>query len=95
MEQKITAIVHHMAKSHRELARILESKRDIVVRAAGLTTYIPSEHGATDGPEAVWEQSGAVAKSLTAYLNSLADLEEALAENLSTVVKELQASEDE
>jgi len=84
-----------MAKSHRELARILGAKREVAVRAAGLISYIPNEHGGADGPEAAAEQSGAVTKSLTAYLNSLADLEEALAENLSTIIKELQAHEDE
>jgi hypothetical protein len=36
-----------------------------------------------------------IAKSVTAYLGSIADLEEAIAYNLETVIKELANNEEE
>lgn len=97
MESKITEIVHHMAKSHRELARILEAKRDVAVHAARLTVSIPNEtpvHTEAGHIEAA-EQSLSINKNLIAYLNALAGLEEALSENLETVMRELNAGGDE
>ncbi|WP_438448235.1 nucleoside-diphosphate sugar epimerase [Gorillibacterium sp. sgz5001074] len=97
MEHHITQIVHHMAKSQRELARILEAKRDMVVHAARLTNSIPNEAPVTTEADLkeTAEQSLAVNKNLVSYLNALASLEEALSDNLGIVVRELNANGDE
>lgn len=95
MNDRIDWILYHMAKSHRELARILRSEREIACHAAGLTQSIPDAHTGSIGVEGVKEQSGTVSKGIASYLNGLADLEEALADNLGPVVKELEGQEEE
>lgn len=95
MNDRIDWILHHMAKSQRELARILKAERDIACHAAGLTQSVHDGYTALVGVEGVKEQSLQVSKGMAAYLNGLADLEEALADNLGPVVKELEGREEE
>lgn len=94
MENKVTEIIGHMAKSHQELARIIEAKKDEVAVMGSLISAIPDNHEASVNNEMLIKNSQNVTKSLTAYLNSLADLEEALADNLSHVFKELQGGSE-
>ncbi|XEC93401.1 nucleoside-diphosphate sugar epimerase [Paenibacillus tarimensis] len=89
MEQKITSIIQHMAKSHQELARIIQAKKDVVVQMSAVIQAIPDMHGSFKDVDTVSENSIQVAKSVTAYLNGLAELEEAMADNLSDVIKEM------
>ncbi|WP_409341786.1 nucleoside-diphosphate sugar epimerase [Paenibacillus sp. MBLB4367] len=95
MDQQITAIIHHMSKSHHELARIIEAKRQSVVHAARLITAIPNENPSVEGFEGTTDFALSVTKNLTSYLNSLADLEDAMADNLTQVMKELNSNEGE
>ncbi|RAV22067.1 nucleoside-diphosphate sugar epimerase [Paenibacillus contaminans] len=95
MDQQITTVISHMAKSHLELARIIEAKRQSVVHAAKLVTAIPNENPSVEGFEGTTDFALQVTKNVTSYLNSLADLEEALAENLTQVMKELNSNEGE
>jgi hypothetical protein len=95
MNERIDWVLHHMAKSHRELARILKAERDLACHAAGLVINIPHAHLAGAGVDSVKSQSHDLSKNIAVYLNGLADLEEALAENLEPVVKELQGQEEE
>ena len=97
MERKITEVVYHMAKSHRELARILEIKRDVTAHAARLTTGIPNEvpvHPEAGHKETA-DQALSMNKNLVAYLTALADLEDALSDNLGLIMKELNADGEE
>lgn len=89
LENKVTEIIGYMARSHHELARILAAKKDVVAIMGGLINAIPDDHEASDQYEAILRNSQDVTKSLTSYLNSLGDLEEALAENLTHVFHEL------
>lgn len=95
MNERIDWILHHMARSHRELARILQAERDIACHAAGLTQSVHDGHTRTVGLEGVKDQSLSMSKSVAGYLNGLADLEEALADNLGPVLKELEGGREE
>jgi hypothetical protein len=95
MNERIDGILYHMAKSHRELARILRTERDIACHAAGLTQSIHDGHTASVGLEGTKEQAVQLSKNVAVYLNGLADLEEALADNLGPVIKELEGREEE
>lgn len=94
MEHKVTEFISYLARSHQELARIIEAKKDVVVNLGRLICAIPDDHDASNQYEAVIQNSQNVTKSLSSYLNSLADLEEALADNLSHVFKELQGNDE-
>lgn len=95
MENQIDQMILHMAKSQRELARILKAERELTAHAAGLMQSIPETHTAASGLESVRKQSEKTSKSIASYLNGLADLEEALADNLRPVMKGLEETEDE
>ncbi len=89
MQHLITAMIAHMARSHTELARIIEAKRDTIIHASQLVTSIPDRHMSFDNVEDITTHTQAVIKTLPAYLNSLADLEQSMAESLSVIMKEI------
>ncbi|WP_135553134.1 nucleoside-diphosphate sugar epimerase [Paenibacillus cymbidii] len=89
MDQQISAIIHYVADSHRELARILDSKRHIVVHATQLIHVLPEMDPHDGGIEPIVERSLKLTKGVISYLLGLAELEDALADNLETVMKEL------
>ncbi|SDD29961.1 hypothetical protein SAMN02799630_02773 [Paenibacillus sp. UNCCL117] len=91
MHKQITTMMHHMATSQEEMVRILEAKRQVAVRMAQLVHDIPPQYPGFDGVEALTENAMNVTKNIAGYLSSLADLEEALADNLTFVLKEVQA----
>ncbi len=94
MEHQVTSTIEHMANSHQEMARILEAKRDMVVHIANLITEIPDVEISFKGLEGVSKNSMLITENITAYLIGLAEFEEAIAENLSHVMKELLPNND-
>jgi hypothetical protein len=84
-----------MATSQQEMAKILEAKRHIAVRMAQLVQDIPEQNPSFDSIEELTENSLNMTKNIATYLNSLADLEDALADNLAIVMKEVDIPEDE
>ncbi|GIP55071.1 MULTISPECIES: nucleoside-diphosphate sugar epimerase [Paenibacillus] len=95
MEQKITDIIMHMGHSHQQLARIIDAERHITVRLSQIVHALPDQEPNFEGVEGLMDNSSSINKSLISYLNSIADLEEAMAENLSQVIAELKGSEEE
>lgn len=95
MQHHVTSIIAHMAKSHRELARLLEAKRQSIMNMAQVIFALPSDGVNFPGTSAVSSNAMDVTKSVTSYLNSLAELEEAMADTLEIVVKELSEGEHE
>jgi GTP1/Obg family GTP-binding protein len=91
VHRQMTAMIKHMAVSQQEMAKILEAERHVAVRLAQLVQDIPS----FEGIEALTEASLTVTKNIAAYLNSLADFEDALADNLVVVLKEVQIPESQ
>lgn len=95
MEQKITDMIIHMSHSHGQIARIIDAERQIAVRIAQIIHAIPDAEPAFDGTDGLIENTGRINKSVVSYLNSIADLEEAMAENLGLVIKELKDQDEE
>lgn len=95
MIERITSIIVNMVKSHHELARIIEAKKDVAVRMSQIIHTMPDQDIPFQGVEAVKEHALSITKNVTAYLNSLSELEVALAENLALVVNELSENQDD
>jgi hypothetical protein len=95
MEQKVTEIISHMSHSHTQMARVIQAERQVAVRMSQLLHAIPDDLPSFDGTEGVMENASLVNKSVVSYLNAIADLEEAMAENLGYVIKELRDSNEE
>jgi hypothetical protein len=95
VQQEITSIIAHMAKSHVEMARVLEAKRQSITNMAHIISALPNETIQFSGAEEIATNSIDLTKSVTAYLNSLADLAEAIGDNLEMVVKEMSELEEE
>ncbi|MEC0232230.1 MULTISPECIES: nucleoside-diphosphate sugar epimerase [Paenibacillus] len=95
MEQRVTTIISHIAASHREMSKILEAKRSISTQMASIAKDIPDSHPDFEGLSMLQEQALQLTKNITAYLNSLANLEEAIAQQTEIVMKEMKDPEDE
>lgn len=87
MQELMNEIVVHLSHSHQQMARILDAKRQIAVRMAQMVSMLPDEHPQLNGLEGLLDSSSQVTKSVIAYVNSLADLEEAMADGLTQIVK--------
>jgi hypothetical protein len=90
MESKITAIINHMMSSQQHMAKVLETQRHIIDHVAKLVKDIPDRQPSISGMEAFVKNSSQVTKTISTYLVSLADFEEAIADNLTAVMRELQ-----
>nr|WP_221468805.1 nucleoside-diphosphate sugar epimerase [Cohnella thailandensis] len=77
------------------MARIMDSKRQIAVRMAHMIQLLPDEHPELDGLKGLLSSSSQVSKSVIAYLNSLAELEEAMADSLTQLIKANDDSDEE
>jgi hypothetical protein len=95
VEQKITEIILHMAHSHQQMARVIDADRQVAVRMAQIVHAIPDAEPAFEGAPGILENSGRINKSVISYLNAIADLQEAMAENLGVVMKQLKGHEEE
>ncbi|MDF2814889.1 MAG: hypothetical protein K0Q81_1089 [Paenibacillus sp.] len=95
MEHQVTSIIGHIARSHYEMARVLESKRESITNISHIITAMPNENLGLGGAKVVGEGALDIAKSVTAYLQSIADLEDAIAYHLETVIKELADHDEE
>ena len=92
MEREVTSIIQHIADSQARLADILAAKRPVVEHAVIMLSGLPAAPGDDVAEQSAY--SGAMMKSLASYLNGFAELEDALAENLSLVIKELAEQEE-
>ncbi|MCC3377307.1 nucleoside-diphosphate sugar epimerase [Cohnella sp. REN36] len=95
MQDLLTEIVVHLSQSHQYMARILDAKRQETIRMSQLVMAIPDVHPELNGLEGLMESSSDVTKSVIAYVNGLAELHEALADGLGTVVKAADIQEEE
>jgi len=95
MQQLIDEVVEHLSISHQQMARILEAERHVAVRMAQIVHSMPDQHPDLGGFEGLLDGAQAVGKNLVAYLNGIAELQEAVAEHLTVVVKELDGGESE
>jgi methyl-accepting chemotaxis protein len=89
VQNQITEMIHHMANSQEQMANIIEAKRHVAIHISLLNQQISQADPNMGEIESLMEHSLLVTKSITSYLNSLADLEDALSENLSCIMKEM------
>lgn len=87
MQKTMEEIVVFLAHSHQQMARILEAKRQVTVRMADLVHGLPDVNPQLNEPDGLLNNFSQVTKSVIAYLNSLAELEEAMADSLENVVR--------
>lgn len=95
MEQRVTKIISHIAASHREMSKILATHRSVSTQMATIASDIPDSHPNFEGVGMLQEQALQLTKNITAYLNSLANLEEAIAQQTEIVMKEMKDPDDE
>jgi hypothetical protein len=95
MQELLTEIVIHISRSHQQIARILDAKRQVTVRMAQMVQALPDEHPQLNGLDGLLDSSSNVNKSVISYLNSLADLQEAVADSMTHMVKAIGGSSDE
>ncbi|MBP2002130.1 flagellar basal body rod protein FlgC [Paenibacillus shirakamiensis] len=95
MEQQLTNLIEHMAHSHQQMARVMDAEREVTVRMAQIVHDLPDTEPEFDGIDGLMENAGKVNKSVISYLNAMADLQEALAENLGLILKEMRVPDEE
>lgn len=95
MEHTITEMIAHMSHSHRQMARVIDAERQVVVRMAQIVHAIPDAEHVFDGTAGMLENTGRLNKSVISYLTAIADLQEAMADNLGVVMKELKGHDEE
>jgi pyrroline-5-carboxylate reductase len=93
MEQHVTTNIAFMMKSHHELARILEAKRYVTTHVSHVVRAMPDHPESFGSGEKAIALSLEVTQSIAAYLSSLGDLEEAMADNLELIIAELHVGE--
>nr|WP_020617542.1 hypothetical protein [Paenibacillus daejeonensis] len=95
MEHIVDNVIEHLSTTHRHLARILDAERHVAVRMGEVVSALPDHDPAFEGVPGLIENAQLITKSVVGYLNSLAELEETLADQLSHVMKELDGASDE
>jgi hypothetical protein len=95
LQELLTEIVVHLSNSHQQMARIMDAKRQVTVRMAQMVQLLPDEHPQLNGLDGLLESSSQVNKSVIAYVNSLADLQDALADSLTQIVKAVGYTDEE
>lgn len=95
MQEITTEIVVHLSHSYQQLARILDAKRHEAMRMAELVHTLPDVHPQLGELDGLLDHSAQVTKSVIAYLGSLAELEEAVADSTKSVMQALKADVDE
>lgn len=93
MEHHVTLAMEFMVKSHYELARTLAADRDAAVHASRVIGRLPDHAPGLGDREEALELSLDVMQSVAAYLNSLGDLAEAVADQLELILKDIPFAE--
>ena len=93
MEHQVTISIEFMMRSHYELARILEAKKHAATHVSRVICGMPERPAAFGDGEAALELALEVTQSIAAYLSSLGDLEEAIADQLEIIMAELNPGE--
>ncbi|TVY11842.1 nucleoside-diphosphate sugar epimerase [Paenibacillus cremeus] len=95
MQRQVTKIIEAMAASQWNMAKIIEANRHVTEHIAHMTIEIPHKNPSFGDIELLTDNALSVAKNVAAYLNSLADLEDAIGDNLSLVMKEVNVPDGE
>jgi hypothetical protein len=93
--QLTNQMIAHMAKSYKELSKLMEMQKHVAVHMTQIMHAIPSEGMSFTGTDSISERAVDVKRNITSYLNTLAALEDAMADNLSCIFKEINPDEEE
>ncbi|WP_274649449.1 nucleoside-diphosphate sugar epimerase [Paenibacillus humicola] len=94
-QHTVTELIEHISQSHQHMVRVLESERHVAVRMAHMVHALPDRHPDFGGMDGLLQSSGAVTKSVVAYLNTIAELQESMATTIGSVMKELDGDNEE
>ncbi|WP_309122787.1 nucleoside-diphosphate sugar epimerase [Paenibacillus sp.] len=95
MKDIIDEQLQAMAKSQEQLARSMQAESVVVTRMASLLRRIRSNELTVVAGHPYTEAETTVMREIGAYVNALADFEEALANHVKYAIKELRVSEEE
>ncbi|CAH1229928.1 hypothetical protein PAECIP111891_06576 [Paenibacillus allorhizoplanae] len=95
MEERVTQIISHIAASHSQTGRILETHRHVSTQMAAIAGDLPDSHPEFAGLDMLQKRALQLTKNVTTYLNSLAELEEAMAMQTELVMKEIHVTDEE
>lgn len=95
MHNVVDEIIVHMSHTHQHMARVLDAERQVAVRMAQIIHALPDVNPEFAGLSGLKKQSASLTKNIISYLNGIAELEEALAEQLQHVIKELNSDGEE
>ena len=96
MENKINVMVEHLSHSQEQMARIFEAQRHAAVRMSQIIDSLPNHQLQLPQDTKSSSSGGQVVDvngSIVAYLNSMADLQQTVADSLEIAMKELRANE--
>lgn len=93
MDHHVTLSMEFMVKSHHELVRTLAAERDAAVHASRVIGALPNDGPVPGERETALELSLDVMQNVAAYLSSLSDLEEAVADQLEIILNEIPFAE--
>ncbi|AJY73602.1 hypothetical protein [Paenibacillus beijingensis] len=94
MQHHLDQILSDISHMNGQLARILEAKKHEAVRMAQIVHALPDHHPQFKGVPALLDNTAMVNKNIVAYLNSIADLQHTMAEQLSHIMRELDGEEE-
>lgn len=95
MQHIVTEIMEHLSHSHNQMARIIEAKRDVTVRMTEVIKALPDKDPNFGGTDGLLNNTGAVIGNLVSYLNSIADLQETMASQLTFMLREMNVEDEE
>ncbi|NQX64060.1 nucleoside-diphosphate sugar epimerase [Paenibacillus qinlingensis] len=95
MEERVTQIISQIAASHSQMGRILETHRHVSAQMAAIAGDLPDSHPEFGGLGMLQKRALQLTQNVTAYLNSLADLEEAMAMQTEMLMKEIHVPDEE
>mgnify|MGYP001252663207 CR=1 FL=1 len=93
MENSVDALIEHVSHTSRQVARVLEAQRHVAVRMAQMVHALPDEDPEFGGFPGLLDQASGVTKSVIAYLFSVAELQEMMAEQMYHVIMEMEDEE--
>lgn len=95
IEEQVTLNIQLMLQSHLELARILEAERQVSTHVSRVVHAIPDQPDGFGTGEGAVELSLELTKGIAAYLSSLGDLTEAVADHLEIAMAEIREASEE
>jgi hypothetical protein len=95
LQQIVNEIIEHLSHSHHQMARMIDSKRHVVVRMAEVVKTIPDKDPNFGGTDGLLSNTQSLLGGIVSYLTTIAELQETLAAQLTFTVRELRLEDEE